>query len=57
MLTCRFGDGGGARSFSQLVILKHIMKQVMEEKYPNGPETDMRPCEHFEMIGGSDTGG
>ncbi|KIM28745.1 hypothetical protein M408DRAFT_329205 [Serendipita vermifera MAFF 305830] len=50
-------DGGGARSFSQLVIMKELMTRLKVQKYPNNPEKIMLPCEEFDMIGGSDTGG
>lgn len=50
-------DGGGARSISQLVILHRIMHRLRFEKYPNEPTKPVFPCEHFDMIVGSDTGG
>jgi patatin-like phospholipase/acyl hydrolase len=50
-------DGGGARSFSQLEIMRAIMYRLKWEKYPNEPDKIMLPCEHFDLIGGSGTGG
>jgi patatin-like phospholipase/acyl hydrolase len=43
-------DGGGARGLSALIILK----QVMEEVNPDAPP---KPCDYFDMIGGTSTGG
>jgi len=50
-------DGGGARGFSQLEIMRAIMDRLRYEKYPDEPEKIMLPCEHFDLIGGSGTGG
>ena len=49
-------DGGGVRGLSSLLILKRIMhvlhqKAGLEEKEPS------RPCEHFDIIAGTSTGG
>ncbi|PVG01503.1 FabD/lysophospholipase-like protein [Serendipita vermifera] len=49
--------GGGARSFSQLEILKNVMHRVQYELYPNDPDKVVLPCDYFDMIGGTDTGG
>ncbi|KIM21059.1 hypothetical protein M408DRAFT_58843, partial [Serendipita vermifera MAFF 305830] len=43
-------DGGGVRSLSQLEIMKTIMHQL------NWNETKL-PCERFDFMGGSGTGG
>ena len=43
-------DGGGTRGFSSLLILKRLMEAVDYQKPP-------KPCEYFDMIGGSGTGG
>ncbi|BCR87184.1 uncharacterized protein ACHE_31171S [Aspergillus chevalieri] len=40
-------DGGGVRGYSSLMILKEVMKSVGRE----------RPCEVFDMIAGTSTGG
>jgi hypothetical protein len=49
--------GGGARTLSQLQIMGQIMCQLNEERYTNESEKIMRPCEHFDLMGGSGTGG
>jgi len=47
-------DGGGIRGLSELLILKEIMERIQfEEKRDRMP----LPCEYFEMIGGTSTGG
>jgi predicted acylesterase/phospholipase RssA len=43
-------DGGGVRGLSTL----HILKRLMESVNPNNPP---KPCEYFDMIGGTSTGG
>lgn len=43
-------DGGGVRGLSALMILK----QLMEAVNPNAPP---KPCEYFNLIGGTSTGG
>jgi len=43
-------DGGGIRGLSSLIILKHIMKSIDRENPP-------MPCDYFDMIGGTSTGG
>ncbi|KAG5635085.1 hypothetical protein H0H81_012496 [Sphagnurus paluster] len=44
-------DGGGVRGISSLYILQAIMAKVS----PNKP--DLKPCEYFDMIAGTSTGG
>ncbi|KAJ6582705.1 FabD/lysophospholipase-like protein [Mycena vulgaris] len=47
-------DGGGIRGLSSLLILQRIMYRI------TGGETDAmipRPCEYFDLIGGTSTGG
>ncbi|KII90275.1 hypothetical protein PLICRDRAFT_698003 [Plicaturopsis crispa FD-325 SS-3] len=47
-------DGGGIRGLSQLYILETIMHRIMvEEDLPEVP----RPCDYFDLIGGTSTGG
>ena len=47
-------DGGGARGLSELIILKELMDQIAhKEKLRTTP----RPCDYFDMIGGTATGG
>lgn len=43
-------DGGGVRGLSSLQILKQLMEAV-------DPESPPKPCEYFDMIGGTSTGG
>ena len=43
-------DGGGVRGLSSLMILKQLMEAV-------DPESPPKPCDHFDMIGGTSTGG
>lgn len=43
-------DGGGVRGLSSLAILKRLMETIN----PNAPP---KPCEYFDMIGGTSTGG
>jgi hypothetical protein len=57
-------DGGGARSLSQLTIMRSIMHRIKFEKESDGsepndlddPDNEL-PCESFGVMGGSDTGG
>jgi patatin-like phospholipase/acyl hydrolase len=47
-------DGGGIRGLSELLILREIMKRIQyQQNLANTP----LPCEHFDMIGGTSTGG
>ena len=43
-------DGGGIRGLSTLLILQHLMKLV-------NPDNPPKPCEYFDLIGGTSTGG
>jgi hypothetical protein len=45
-------DGGGVKGMSSLIILKKLMKEI-------GPDSrnPPKPCEYFDMIGGTSTGG
>lgn len=43
-------DGGGIRGLSSLFILKYLMKRVNPDKPP-------KPCDYFDLIGGTSTGG
>jgi patatin-like phospholipase/acyl hydrolase len=47
-------DGGGVRGLSTLYILKGLMDQLSAES-PDGRE--VKPCEVFDLIGGTSTGG
>ncbi|EXJ91939.1 hypothetical protein A1O3_00489 [Capronia epimyces CBS 606.96] len=43
-------DGGGVRGLSSLMILEQLMQTI-------DPEHPPKPCEYFDMIGGTSTGG
>ena len=43
-------DGGGVRGLSSL----YILQRLMEELNPDNPP---KPCDHFDLIGGTSTGG
>ncbi|KAL8765444.1 MAG: hypothetical protein Q9209_007471 [Squamulea sp. 1 TL-2023] len=43
-------DGGGVRGLSSLIILKKLMETIGQDPPP-------KPCDYFDMIGGTSTGG
>ena len=43
-------DGGGVRGLSALMILRQLMEAV-------NPDLPPKPCDYFDMIGGTSTGG
>jgi patatin-like phospholipase/acyl hydrolase len=43
-------DGGGVRGLSSLQILKQLMETI-------DPISPPKPCDYFNMIGGTSTGG
>ncbi|KAF2177077.1 phospholipase [Zopfia rhizophila CBS 207.26] len=47
-------DGGGIRGLSSLQILKTILERVAREQ---GLQAPPKPCDFFDMIGGTSTGG
>ena len=47
-------DGGGIRGISTLLILQNIMECIREI---GGYSEPLRPCEFFDLIGGTSTGG
>jgi patatin-like phospholipase/acyl hydrolase len=47
-------DGGGVRGLSTLYILKGIMDRLNSERKSLPP---LKPCEVFDLIGGTSTGG
>jgi patatin-like phospholipase/acyl hydrolase len=49
-------DGGGVRGLSSLIILKRIM-HVLGTKLKSDEIQSLRPCEYFDMIAGTSTGG
>lgn len=53
-LHIRFLDGGGSGALSELLILKRMMYRIQVEA---GLDAMPRPCDYFELIGGSGAGG
>lgn len=49
-------DGGGVRGLSTLLILKGIMQQLNAKRRLQGLSY-VRPCDVFDLIGGTSTGG
>ncbi|OAP55793.1 hypothetical protein AYL99_09945 [Fonsecaea erecta] len=49
-------DGGGVRGLSTLHILKSLMGQLNHERQKAGAPA-LKPCELFDLIGGTSTGG
>lgn len=49
-------DGGGVRGLSTLFILKGLMARLNHERQAANLPT-VRPCEVFDLIGGTSTGG
>ncbi|KAI1460122.1 acyl transferase/acyl hydrolase/lysophospholipase [Annulohypoxylon moriforme] len=47
-------DGGGIRGKSSLLILENIMERIRKE---NHLDRVPKPCEYFDLIGGTSTGG
>jgi patatin-like phospholipase/acyl hydrolase len=47
-------NGGGVRGLSSLLMLREIMEEI--ERKTDAEETP-RPCEYFDLIGGTSTGG
>ena len=43
-------DGGGVRGLASLMILRRLMATV-------DPDAPPKPCDYFDMIGGTSTGG
>jgi patatin-like phospholipase/acyl hydrolase len=43
-------DGGGVRGLSALIILGQLVDTI-------DPETPPKPCDYFDIIGGTSTGG
>ncbi|KAF8461866.1 acyl transferase/acyl hydrolase/lysophospholipase [Kalaharituber pfeilii] len=52
-------DGGGVRGYSMLLLLQEVMHKVFVETEGRAPEKweIPRPCDHFDLIGGTGTGG
>lgn len=49
-------DGGGVRGLSTLLILKALMATINEERSKDG-QSVVKPCQIFDLIGGTSTGG
>lgn len=47
-------DGGGVRGLSSLLILQNLMKEVRRVK---NLDHDPLPCQYFDLMGGTSTGG
>lgn len=50
-------DGGGVRGLSTLYILKRIMDRLNNERKTTANLPPVKPCEVFDLIGGTSTGG
>ena len=47
-------DGGGVRGLSSLLILREIMEEIQRK---SDAEDTPLPCQYFDLIGGTSTGG
>ena len=47
-------DGGGVRGLSSLLILREIMEEIGRRAQAHEPPL---PCQYFDLIGGTSTGG
>ncbi|EXJ63226.1 hypothetical protein A1O7_03673 [Cladophialophora yegresii CBS 114405] len=53
-------DGGGVRGYSMLIILRELMHRVYVETEGKPPDVQTgtpKPCDYFDLIGGTGTGG
>ncbi|KAJ4303367.1 hypothetical protein N0V90_002260 [Kalmusia sp. IMI 367209] len=52
-------DGGGVRGYSMLIILQELMHRTFVEMEGRAPKRHEipKPCDHFDLIGGTGTGG
>jgi len=57
-------DGGGIRGFSELLMIKGIMHRLMVEENTERKRDGRaslpylpKPCDYFDLIGGTSTGG
>ncbi|KAJ5232729.1 hypothetical protein N7468_005685 [Penicillium chermesinum] len=52
-------DGGGVRGYSMLIILQELMYRTYVECEGKPPRRDQipKPCDHFDLIAGTGTGG
>jgi hypothetical protein len=58
-LLTQYTDGGGVRGYSMLIILQELMHRTYVETEGRAPRRDQipKPCEHFDLICGTGTGG
>lgn len=52
-----FSDAGGIRALSQLKVMENIIHRIQYDRLPNEPDNEVLPCECFDAMAGSDTGG
>lgn len=52
-------DGGGVRGYSMLIILQQLMHRTFVETEGRAPKRNEipKPCDHFDLIAGTGTGG
>ena|SRR5579859_8205985 len=50
-------DGGGVSGLSALLVLQEIMKKIGQQTQRTNREDTPRPCEYFDLICGTSTGG
>ncbi|KAF2640214.1 FabD/lysophospholipase-like protein [Massarina eburnea CBS 473.64] len=55
-------DGGGVRGLSSLMVLDDLMENIAQEekrlgRRPRSDTTPLKPCDYFDLIGGTSTGG
>jgi patatin-like phospholipase/acyl hydrolase len=50
----RRADGGGVRGLFTAIVLEKVMEEV---RILDGLDIIPRPCEYFDLIGGTSTGG
>lgn len=55
-------DGGGVRGLSSLMVLDDLMESIAQEEKRLGRRSNqdakpLRPCDYFDLIGGTSTGG
>ncbi|KZF21440.1 FabD/lysophospholipase-like protein [Xylona heveae TC161] len=52
-------DGGGVRGYSMLILLQELMHRTYVEIEGKAPKRDQipKPCDHFDLIAGTGTGG
>ncbi|KAF2631560.1 FabD/lysophospholipase-like protein [Macroventuria anomochaeta] len=55
----RVPDGGGVRGYSMLIILQELMHRAFVETEGRAPKRHEipKPCDHFDLIAGTGTGG